>query len=120
VRGREPAELRRFAAALRAATSALATARPSAPAPSAARGFVLSAGQGGRMRLFHVPAAEWERRFAAVGTLAVDPRIWGAIAVLYALALFGVTTVKRAGRRRAALTELCLKSTKEPQDGAYS
>lgn len=114
------AELRQFAATLRAATAALPATRQSAPAPSTGRGFVLSGERAGRMRVFGVPAAEWERRFSAVGTLAVDPRVWGAVAALYGLTLFGVTTVKRAGQRRAALTELGLKSTKEPPKDAHS
>jgi cobaltochelatase CobN len=113
------AEIRQFTGTLRAATSVPATGRPSAPAPSVGRGPAISSGKGGRMRIFTVSAEQWQQRLAAVGTLAFDPRIWAAIALMYCLALSGVATAKRTGQRRAALTELCLNSTKESHQDAH-
>jgi cobaltochelatase CobN len=113
------AEIRRFTDSLRAATSAPPTGRQLASSPSAGKRLVLSGENGGRMRIFAVSAEQWKQRLAAVQTLATDPRIWGAMTVLYGLALFVVTTAKRAGQRRAALTELCLNFTKEPHQDAH-
>ena len=112
-------EIRRFTDTLRAATSAPPTGRQLASPPSAGRRLVLSGENGGRMRIFTVSAEQWQQRLAAVQILATDPRIWAAMAALYGLALFGVTTAKRAGQRRAALTELCLNLTKESHQDAH-
>jgi len=112
-------EIRRFTDTLRAATSAPPTGRQLASSPSAGKGLVLSGENGGRMRMFTVSAEQWQQRLAAVGTLAFDPRIWAAIALMYCLALLAVATAKRAGQRRAALTELCLNLTKESHQDAH-
>lgn len=112
-------EIRRFTDTLRAATSAPPAGRQLASPPSAGKGLVLSGENGGRMRIFTVSAEQWQQRLAAVQTLATDPRTWGVMAALYGLALFGVTTAKRAGQRRAALTELCLNITKESHQNAH-
>lgn len=113
------AEIRQFTSTLRAATSSPASVEPAVPVSSSGRVPVLSRGKGRRVRIFTVSAEQWQQRLAAAVTLAFDPRIWAAIALNYCLALLGVATVKHAGQRRAALTELCLNFTKEPHEDAH-
>ncbi len=73
------------------------------------------------MRIFtvQISSEEWQRRLAAVGTLAIDPRTWAALLGLYGIASLGIAAINRRQQRRNALTELCLNSSEELGQDAH-
>ncbi len=107
------AEIGRFTEVLHAATTAPRRTSASAPAANGV-GTALSLGRGSGTRIFvmQMSAEEWEKKFAAVGTLAVDPRTWLAVVALYGVLSLAATYARRR-QQRERLTELRLSSEEE-------